>query len=522
MSQSLVFLSGAFLVISGPSNAFGQLSTFAVLGGSTVTNTSSLTVVSGNLGVSPGSAVTGFPPGTVVNGSINAANAPALQAQSELTTLYTQLAATPCTTDLTGQDLGGLVLLPGVYCFNTSAQLTGILTLNAQNNPNALFLFKIGSTFTTASTSLVRLINSTSTCGGVSWQVGTSATLGTGTTMIGTIAAQSSITLTTGASTSGRLLARTGAVTLDNSAVSLCNATAGAVVPPTITKTFGAANIPLNGTTSLSFTLNNPNAGSPLTGLSFTDGFPAGLTVATPNGLSGSCGAGVVTATAGSSSVILTTANLAPSASCTFSVNVAGSSPGLKNNITSSVVSNEAGQGNPASASLTVLSATGLVPPTISKAFGVANVPLNGTTSLSFTLNNPNLGSPLTGLGFTDGFPAGLTVATPSGLNGSCGAGLVTAVPGSSLVNLTSATLASSASCTFSVNVTGSTVGSKNNVTSNVVSTEAGQGNSAAASLNVLSPTDPSPVGVPAMSLPVLITLGVMLAALGSLMIGRA
>ena len=101
----------------------------------------------------------------MTGGTIHAADAVAAQAQTELTTVYTSLANTPCNTDLTGQDLGGLTLTPGVYCFATSAQLTGTLTLDAQGNPNALFVFKIGSTLTTASTSSVLLINGGSDCG---------------------------------------------------------------------------------------------------------------------------------------------------------------------------------------------------------------------------------------------------------------------------------------------------------------------------------------------------------------------
>ena len=125
--------------------SLGVASSFAVLGGSTVTNTGA-TTVRGDLGVSPGSAVTGFPPGTVTGGSIHAADALAGQAQSDTTTAYNSLAGQACTADLTGQDLGGKTLTAGVYCFSTSAQLTGALTLNAQGNANAVFVFKIGST----------------------------------------------------------------------------------------------------------------------------------------------------------------------------------------------------------------------------------------------------------------------------------------------------------------------------------------------------------------------------------------
>jgi hypothetical protein len=194
--------------------ALGTADSFAVLGGSTVTNTGP-SVITGNLGVSPGSAVTGFPPGVVI-GTVHAANAVALQAQNDTTTAYNALAAQSCPggNNLTGQDLGGLTLTPGVYCFATSAQLTGTLTLNAQGNPAAVFIFQIGSTLTTASSSSVSVINGGLNCN-VYWQVGSSATLGTATSFVGTIIALTSITLTTGAQVVGRALARNGAVTLD-------------------------------------------------------------------------------------------------------------------------------------------------------------------------------------------------------------------------------------------------------------------------------------------------------------------
>jgi len=219
---SIVLALGCVVLLYGHSTAVAQLSSFAVLGGSTVTNTATPTIVNGNLGVSPGSAVTGFPPGIVTGGTIHAADAAAAQAQSDLTTTYDNLANTSCNTDLTGQDLGGKTLTAGVYCFSTSAQLTGTLTLDAQGNPNALFIFKIGSTLTTASASSVLLINSASACG-VFWQIGSSATLGTGTALAGSIVALTSITLNTGANLNGRALARNGAVTLDDNQVSVCS-----------------------------------------------------------------------------------------------------------------------------------------------------------------------------------------------------------------------------------------------------------------------------------------------------------
>jgi len=206
----------------------GTAQAFSVLGGSTVTNTGP-TVVTGSLGVSPGSSVTGFPPGIVVGGTIHAADAVAAQAQSDVTTAYNTAAGLPCGTDLTAQDLGGMTLTPGVYCFSTSAGLTGTLTLDMQGDPNAQFVFQIGSTLTTASASSVVTINN----GGANcpanlyWQVGSSATLGSGSSFAGNILALTSITLTTAASTNGRLLARNGAVTLDSNTITLCGGAGG-------------------------------------------------------------------------------------------------------------------------------------------------------------------------------------------------------------------------------------------------------------------------------------------------------
>lgn len=215
-----------------PSTAFAQVpldtaADFAVLGGSTVTNTGP-SVVTGDLGVSPGNSITGFPPGIVV-GTTHNADATAAQAQADLTAAYNTAAGIACTNDLTGQDLGGMTLTPGVYCFDTSAALTGILTLDLQGDPNAFFLFQIGSTLTTASASTVVLVNSGGTAcpPNVFWQVGSSATFGTGSAFTGNVLALTSITLTTGMSLNGRALARNGAVTLDSNSVTAC-AAAGA------------------------------------------------------------------------------------------------------------------------------------------------------------------------------------------------------------------------------------------------------------------------------------------------------
>ena len=189
--------------------------------------------------MSPGTAVTGFPPGILSAGIMHTADATASQAQLDLVTAYNDAAGRTATVNLTGQDLGGRTLVPGVYTFNTSAQLSGNLTLDAQSDASAVFVFKIGSTLTTSSASVVNLING-ALPSRVFWQVGSSATLNTNTIFAGNILALESITAQTGSTIQGRLLARNGAVTLDSNVITTLVAAAPTPVPtatPTSTPT---------------------------------------------------------------------------------------------------------------------------------------------------------------------------------------------------------------------------------------------------------------------------------------------
>jgi len=202
----------------------GTADNFAVLAGSGITNVSAGTRIAGDVGSAPTPSVTGLVQSQVDGVLYLSSDPETTQAQVDLTTGYNDAASAPCGTDLTGVDLGGLTLVPGVYCFSSSAQLTGTLTLDAQGNTKSQWIFQIGSTLTTASASKVLIsydgdnqqphaIRKCARGCGVYWQIGSSATIGAGTQFAGIMMANTSITLNGGVDL-GKALALNGAVSI--------------------------------------------------------------------------------------------------------------------------------------------------------------------------------------------------------------------------------------------------------------------------------------------------------------------
>ena len=273
----------------------GTAAEYAVLGGSTVTNTGP-SVLTGDLGLSPGTSITGFPPGTV-NGTIHRTDAAALQAQKDLTTAYDDAAGRSSTATISA-DLGGQTLAPGVYTGAPSLHLTGTVTLDGEGDESAVFIFQApASTLITASASRVALIRGAQACN-VVWQVGSSATLGTGSSFKGSILALTSITVDEGTTVDGSTLARNGAVTLDRSTISraMCSgapntATTGATGPSGDTT---GATSPSGGTTSATgpndrtTSATGPDGGT--TGATGPDGGTTGAT--SPGATTGGPGPG--------------------------------------------------------------------------------------------------------------------------------------------------------------------------------------------------------------------------------------
>jgi hypothetical protein len=266
MSSSIVLIGllACVALINAQSISLGTAGTYGVLAGADITNTG-ITTVYGSLGIYPGTSITGFPPG-VFTGVESEGNLAALAAQNAASAAYDQATSLPCGTDLTGQDLGGMVLTPGVYCFDTSATLTGVLTLDGEGQSSPLFVFQIGTSFTTATGSEINLIDGAQSCG-VFWAVGSSATLGTGSALVGNILASASISANTDVSINGGLYASSGGVTIimgEISAVGSCGSVSGTATMSTTSSTTSTTST-TSSTSTTSTTTTSPTTTSTTT-----------------------------------------------------------------------------------------------------------------------------------------------------------------------------------------------------------------------------------------------------------------
>ncbi len=493
--------TGQLALAQGPTQ-LGTAQSFAVLGGSTVTNTGP-TIITGDLGVAPGTAITGFPPGTVVGGAIHDDDALALQAQNANTTAYNTLASKACNTVFgVPTDIGGLTLVPGVYCFSSSAQLTGALTLDAGGDSNAAWVFKVASTLITASNASVLLINGASSCN-VAWQVGSSATIGTGTNFVGDILALTSITLTTNATLSGRALAQNGAVTMDSNTVTI-SACALPSVPPTITKSFSPATIDAGGVSTLTLDLNNSNTTSASMTDALTDTLPAGLVIS--GNASTTCG-GSLLADAGGSTITLSGGAIPANGSCTVTVDVTAADAGSYiNSIPAGGLKTTGGDNSaPAVSTLTAVPVAG-VAPTLSKAFTPATMNAGGTSSLTITLTNASNTAATLTAPFVDNFPSGLLLSGDA--TSTCG-GTVTGSAGGNKITLTDGTIPANGSCTITAPVTAANAGSYfNSLPAGSLQTSNGNNSAPVVSTLTVSPTPAVPPTLAKLFTPASITAG--------------
>jgi uncharacterized repeat protein (TIGR01451 family) len=288
------------------------------------------------------------------------------------------------------------------------------------------------------------------------------------------------------ATTAGLKNNTTGNVTSENGGTgNSASASLAVLLPPGILKSFAPNAVAVGGVSTLTITLANPNSGHLLTGVAFSDPLPAGLEVAAlPDAATGGCGAPAFTPAAGDTTLAFSGGAIAAGGECEVRVDVVATSPGIKNNVTGNVASENGGTGNSASAMLAVGSAPG-----IAKTFAPDPIAVGAESTLTFTVDNPNVALALTGVAFGDPLPAGLAVsATPDTATSGCGTPAFAPAAGDTSLAFSGGAIAAGGSCTVRVDVVALTPGVKNNVSGTVSSTNGGTGNSAAASLTVLSP----------------------------------
>jgi uncharacterized membrane protein YgcG len=411
-----------------------------------------------------------------------------------------------------------------VYCYASSVGLAGVLTLNAENNPNAVFIFKIGSTLITGSNSSVALINGAQQCN-IFFQVGSSTTLGVGTQFVGNILALTSITLDTGANLSGRALARNGAVTLDTNTISLPTCASPPVnAPPTLTKSFSPASVTSGSVSTLTITLTNTNSSAdPLTA-PLIDTFPSGLRV---DGTGTSTCGGSLAASNGDTNATLTGGSIPAAGSCTITVPVTGTSVGsfINSLAPGALETSDGGNSTPAIATLTITSAgtggsggsggsggtggtggsggsggsggTGAGgAPTVGKSFSPATIAESGVSTVTLTLNNSDSTIATLTAPLTDSLPIGLMI---DGVASTTCNGPVTAVMGGTSVSLTAGSIPAGGSCTVTVKVHPKCDGCPGNYYNSIPAggLKTSDGNNTQAAVATLTVSSPPPAGGP-------------------------
>ena len=465
----------------------GTLTGFGVLAGTAVQNNGGTTVVR-SVGVSPGSSVTGFPPGVIVGGTIHAGDETAAEAQAQLTTAFDAAAGTPCDVDLSGQNLGGLTLTPGVYCFSGAAQLTGALTLDLQGNPDAFFLFQVGGSLTTAPGSSATLSNAEgeSCAPNLFWRVGSNAVVGSGASFGGSILAQSSVTLETGASLSGRALARVGNVILDTNTITPCSTAADLSVTGTDSPDPAAPG--QNVTYDLTATNDGPD---PARGAVLTATLPSSLRLQSFMPAVGwSCSIPAV----GSSGAVTCSKQSAAVGSAAFTL-TAQVDPGITADTSVSLpLEVSASTSDPDTADRSTTLTTQVLAPVANLAVTLAGAPdpVAAGENLVYTADVTNNGPrSASDVALSDTLPAGVTFVSATPSQGTC---MYTTV-----LNCSLGALASGATARVTVVVEvaaaaapGSTIANSVSVTSPVRDTDASDSTAGTGTL-VATPTTPTP-----------------------------
>jgi len=363
---------------------------------------------------------------------------------------------------------------------------SSVLTVTL-SNPNGFAI--TGASFSDSYP--VGLVNGALASGSTTCAGGTVTAANNGTSLAlagGTIPAGGSCTVTVNVagSSAGSYTNSTGAISTTNTGSgTAASAVLVVMAPPTASKSFSPASVLVNTPSVLTITLSNPNPNATaITGVAFTDSYPAGLVNTSAASGATTCSGGTVTATNGGASLALSGASIPPSGSCTVTVNVTSASAASYLNSTGAISSTNAGSGAPASATLTT---TLLAAPTVAKSFSPNQIAKNATSLLTITLTNAS-STPITGAAFTDSYPTGLVnTASASGAT-TCSGGTVSAANGGNFVSLSGAIVPANGSCTVTVNVTSAAAGSYNNSTGSVTSGNASAGAAAGATLTVLNP----------------------------------